>query len=157
VHGFKVQTAIMDKGYDSNHIHGGCAEWGIAAVIPVKETERVRKGAAEPPHCAHSEWQFAGAEYKRKATKWRCPTGECCTKSMWLKADRLQPLIPRESKRYRDLYRKHSRVEGTFGNLKHEWSLARRRALCPAWTSPFIGPTSNDGPRSSAARDHRRA
>jgi hypothetical protein len=121
--GFKVQTAIMDKGYDSNHVHGWCAEWGIAAVIPLKETERVRKGAGEPPHCAHGEWQFAGADYKRKATKWRCPTGECSAKSMWIKADRLHPLIPRESKRYRDLYRKRGAVEREFGRLKHEWAL----------------------------------
>lgn len=42
---------------------------------------------------------------------------------MWVKADRLHPLIPRDSKRYRDLYRSRARVEGEFGNLKHEWSL----------------------------------
>jgi len=121
--GFQVQTAIMDKGYDSNHIHGWCAEWGIAAVIPVKDTEPVKRGAAEPPHCVHGEWTFAGTDYKRKATKWRCPTGECTAKSMWVKVDRLHPLIPRQTRRYKDLYRSRSRVEGTFGHLKHEWSL----------------------------------
>lgn len=121
--GFRISTAIMDKGYDSNHIHQWCMEWGIAPVIPIKDTEPVKRGAAEPPHCAHGEWTFAGADYSRKATKWRCPTGECHPGSMWLKADRLHPLIPRDSKRYRELYRQRSRVEGEFGNLKHEWSL----------------------------------
>lgn len=62
-------------------------------------------------------------DYKRKATKWHCPTGECEAKSMWRKADRLHPLIPRESKRHRDLYRSRSAIEREFGSLKHEWSL----------------------------------
>lgn len=35
------------------------------------------------------EWRFAGADYDRKATKWRCPTNECATKSKWVKTDRL--------------------------------------------------------------------
>jgi hypothetical protein len=78
---------------------------------------------AEPPHCAHGEWTFAGADYKRRATKWRCPTGECQPGSMWVKADRLHPLVPRESKRFKDLYRSRSAVEREFGRLKHEWAL----------------------------------
>jgi hypothetical protein len=121
--GFRVKTAIMDKGYDSGLIHGLCMERGVAPVIPIKDTEPVKRGAAEPPHCAHGEWTFAGADYKRKATKWRCPTGQCSAKSMWVKADRLHPLIPRNSKRYRELYRKRAAVEREFGSLKHEWSL----------------------------------
>jgi hypothetical protein len=36
---------------------------------------------------------------------------------------RLHPLIPRESKRFKDLYRSRARVEGEFGQLKHEWAL----------------------------------
>jgi hypothetical protein len=33
-------------------------------------------------------------------TKWRCPTGECSPASRWVKAGRLNPLVPRESKRW---------------------------------------------------------
>jgi hypothetical protein len=121
--GFNVQTAIMDKGYDSGLVHTLCMHRGVAPIIPIKDTYSVKRGAAEPPHCAHGEWTFAGADYKRKATKWRCPTGECGAKSMWLKAHRLHPLIPRESKRFKDLYRQRARVEGEFGQLKHEWAL----------------------------------
>ena len=121
--GFKVQTAIMDKGYDSGPLHDLCMYRGVAPIIALKETEGVKRGAGEPPHCAHGEWTFAGADYKRKATKWRCPTGECGAKSMWVKADRLHPLIPRESKRFKDLYRSRSAIEREFGRLKHEWSL----------------------------------
>jgi len=42
---------------------------------------------------------------------------------MWLKADRLHPLIPRGSKRHKDLYRSRSGIEREFGSLKHEWAL----------------------------------
>jgi hypothetical protein len=40
-----------------------------------------------------------------------------------VKADRLHPLIPRESKRSRKLYRSRGAVEREFGRLKHEWAL----------------------------------
>jgi hypothetical protein len=55
--------------------------------------------------------------------QWRCPTGECDPKSVWVKADRLHPLIPRESKRSRKLYRSRGAVERELGRLKHEWAL----------------------------------
>jgi Transposase DDE domain len=41
----------------------------------------------------------------------------------WRKADRLHPLIPRESKRFKQLYRSRNAVEREFGRLKHEWAL----------------------------------
>jgi Transposase DDE domain len=121
--GFNISTAIMDKGYDGGPLHDECMRRGIAPVIALKETGAVKQGAAEPPHCVHGEWKFAGADYKRKATKWRCPTGECGAKSMWLRADRMHPLIPRGSERVKKLYRQRSAVEREFGRLKHEWSL----------------------------------
>jgi hypothetical protein len=68
----------------------------------------------KPPGCEHGEWTFAGADYKRKATKWRCPTGECEPASTWTKADRLHPLIPRETKRSRKLYKSRGAVEREF-------------------------------------------
>ncbi len=42
---------------------------------------------------------------------------------MWVKADRLHPLIPRDSKRSKALYASRGAVEREFGRLKHEWSL----------------------------------
>jgi transposase len=36
---------------------------------------------------------------------------------------RLPPLIPRESKRSRDLYRSRGAVEREFGRLKNEWAM----------------------------------
>ena len=78
---------------------------------------------AIPPSSGDCEWTFAGADFKRKATKWRCPTGECRPASKWVKADRLHPLIPRETARSRKLYRSRGAVEREFGRLKHEWAM----------------------------------
>ncbi len=95
----------MDKGYDNEPIHSGCMDRDIYPVTALRETERVKRGEHKPPSCEHGEWTFAGADFKRKATKWRCPTGECKPASVWVRADRLHPLIPRESDRSRKLYR----------------------------------------------------
>ena len=76
------------------------------------------------PTCEHGRWAFAGADFKRKATKWRCPSAKCAPKSVWLKADRRKPLVPRSTKRFGDLYRGRSAVEREFGRLKHEYGLA---------------------------------
>ena len=121
--GFAVKTAIMDKGYDSDPLHQHCMDRDVAPVIALKETEPVKRGAAKTPCCEHGDWVFSGADYKRKATKWRCPTGVCAPASVWIKASRLHPLIPRDSKRHRDLYRQRGSIEREFGRLKHEWAL----------------------------------
>ena len=68
-------------------------------------------------------WRFAGADARRARTKWRCPTGECSSSSRWVRADRLHPLVPRESKRWKSLYRGRAAVEREFGRLKNEWAL----------------------------------
>lgn len=81
--GFNVETAIMDKGYDTGPIHDGCMDRGIAPVTPLRKTPAVKRDEHKPPCCEHGEWTFAGADYKRRATKWRCPTGECTPASTW--------------------------------------------------------------------------
>jgi len=121
--GFNPRTAIMDKGYDNGPIHNGCMDRDICPVTPLRQTGRVKAGDANAPTCEHGEWTFAGTDYKRKATKWRCPTGECQPKSTWVKADRLHPLIPRHTKRSKALYSSRGAVEREFGRLKHEWAL----------------------------------
>lgn len=92
-------------------------------VIPLKETPAVKRGEHKPPTCEHGSWTFAGADFKRNAAKWRCPTGGCQPRSIWRKASRLHPLIPRESKRWGDLYRGRGAVEREFGRLKNEYGL----------------------------------
>jgi len=121
--GFNPRTAIMDKGYDNGPIHDGCMDRDICPVTPLRKTGRVLAGDAKPRCCEHGEWTFAGTDYKRKATKWRCPTGECKPASVWVKADRLHPLIPRHTKRSKALYSSRGAIEREFGRLNHEWSL----------------------------------
>jgi hypothetical protein len=90
---------------------------------PLRETVAVKRGEHKPPTCEHGTWRFAGSDSKRGASKWRCPTGECRPASRWVKADRLHPLIPRESPRWRKLYSGRAAVERQFGRLKNEWAL----------------------------------
>lgn len=125
--GIWPETCAMDRGYDTERVYGECAERGVAPVIPVRQTTAVKRGDHKPPTCEHGEWRFAGADYGRQATKWRCPTGECKPASVWVKADRLHPLIPRETLRFKGLYQRRGAVERAFGRLKNEWALAPLR------------------------------
>ncbi len=113
----------MDKGYDNGPKHDGCMERGICPITPLRKTPAVVRGDHKAPTCEHGGWTFAGTDYKRPATKWRCPTSECQPKSRWIKADRLHPLIPRHTARSAKLYKSRGAVERGFGRLKHEWAL----------------------------------
>ncbi len=121
--GFEINTCILDKGYDTPNVHSLCNDRDIDPIIPLKKTPAVKRGDHKPPTCEHGEWDFAGADRKRGATKWRCPTGECQTKSTWISASRLHSLVPRTTERWAKLYKKRSAVERVFGRLKHQWSL----------------------------------
>lgn len=125
--GIDPETCALDKGYDNNTVYGACSERSIAPVIPLRKTPAVKRGDHKPPTCEHGEWRFAGADHKRDACKWRCPTGECKPASVWIKIDRLHPLIPRETLRWKGLYRGRASVERSFGRLKENWALAPLR------------------------------
>jgi len=125
--GFAVETCAMDKGYDVGPVYDGCAERAVLPVIPLRMTPAVERGEHKPPSCEHGEWRFAGADRGRDASKWRCPTGECKPGSRWIKADRMHPLIPRETPRWKKLYGGRAAVEREFGRLKHEWGLSPLR------------------------------
>jgi IS5 family transposase len=125
--GFAPETAALDMGYDNNRVYAECEERGCAPVIPLRQTPDVQCGDHAPPTCEHGAWTFAGANYKRRATHWRCPTGECSSKSVWIKATRLRPLIPRGTRRWRSLYHGRAAVEREFGRLKHEYGLSPLR------------------------------
>jgi transposase len=121
--GFKPETIAMDKGYDYQAMHTGCMERGVLPVIALRMTRDVLAQPYEAPECEHGLWTFAGADFKRRATKWRCPLGECNPKSKWVTASRRNPLVPRQSKRHRKLYKGRAAVEREFGRLKHEYGL----------------------------------
>jgi hypothetical protein len=66
----------MDKGYDACRIYEGCEDRDVRPIIPLTKSPGVKRGNHHTPTCEHGEWRFAGADYQRKATKWRCPSGE---------------------------------------------------------------------------------
>jgi len=125
--GALADTAALDKGYDVGPVYEACAERDCLPIIPLKETGAVKAGKHLPPSCEHGTWTFAGSDRKRGASKWRCPTGECKPASTWIGADRLHPLVPRNSKRWKAAYRKRASVEREFGRLKNQWGLSPLR------------------------------
>ncbi len=125
--GIDPETCAMDKGYDHRRVYNECDERDVLPVIPLRNSRDVKIGGHYPPFCKHGDWRFAGADYKRGATKWRCPTGECKPASVWVKASRLKPLIPRSTERWNGLYQRRGSVERAFGRLKHEWGLGPLR------------------------------
>jgi transposase len=124
---FAPATVALDKGYDVGPVYEAVERAGARPIIPLRQTPAVKRGEHEAPTCEHGRWKHAGADFKRKLTKWRCPSGECSPKSVWRKACRLHPLVPRETKRWRELYRGRASVERTFGRLKHDYGLAPLR------------------------------
>jgi transposase, IS5 family len=125
--GITPETCAMDKGYDRTPVYEACEARDCHPIVPLMRTPAVKRGEDKPPTCEHGEWRFAGADKKRGATKWRCPTGECKPASVWIKADRLHTLIPRETMRWKGLYRRRASVERAFGRLKNECALAPLR------------------------------
>jgi hypothetical protein len=126
--GIDPETCAMDKGYDHRRVYDECEERDVLPVIPLRNSRDVKIGGHFPPFCKHGgDWRFAGADHKRGATKWRCPTGECKPASVWIRASRLKPLIPRGTDRWKGLYQRRGSVERAFGRLKHEWGLAPLR------------------------------
>ena len=125
VRGFALETAATDKDYDVAPVHDGMRGAERPADHPAPSHARRSQGRPKPPTCEHGEWRFAGADAKRGATKWRCATGERKPASRWIKADRLHPLIPRETPRWTALYRRRAAVEREFGRLKDYWASHR--------------------------------
>jgi hypothetical protein len=125
--GFTPGVCVMDKGYDGQPMHDECESRGIRPVIALMETTAVKAGKHKPPACEHGERTFAGADAKRGASKWRCPTGECQPASVWVKASRLHPLIPHGTAKWKALYRQRTAVEREFGRLKTGWGLTPLR------------------------------
>ena len=117
--GFSANTCALDKGYDSQHIHKDLEELSCRPIIPMREFTK----NTHPVTCEHGEWKFAGSDYKRQCSQWRCPTGECEPKVKRIKASRINSLIPRSTERWKKLYRGRSAIEREFGHLKTQWAL----------------------------------
>jgi hypothetical protein len=74
--GIDPETCAMDKGYDNTTVYAVCSERQVVPIIPLRHTPDIARGE-DKLFCFHGPRRFAGADYKRKATKWRCPTGQC--------------------------------------------------------------------------------
>jgi hypothetical protein len=122
-----LAVAAMDRGYDYTAIYEGCAERECLPGIALRQTPAAKQGKHKLPCCQHAEWRFAGTDYKRGPPSGAARPGSAKPASVWNKAERLHPLIPRETLRYSKLYRGRSAVECEFGRLKHGWALAPLR------------------------------
>jgi hypothetical protein len=70
-------------------VHDGCMD---GAFSPSRHCSRLAPSSAASTSrrvVGHGVWTFAGADFKRRPTKWRCPSGECKPASVWIKASRL--------------------------------------------------------------------
>jgi transposase len=111
----------------------------VHPISPLCQTVGVKLGQHKPPTCEHGDWRFAGSDSKRGASSWRCPTGECKPASVWVKASRLHPLIPRETPRFTALYRRRVSVEREFRRLE---TIGRsHRSASVGWTGFGCTPT----------------
>lgn len=54
-------------------VYEACEPVSIVPIIPLRKTIGVKRGDHLAPECEHGTWKFAGADFKRKASKWRCP------------------------------------------------------------------------------------
>lgn len=121
--GFAVKTAIMGKGYDNEPIHTGYMERGSFrsrhfARLPlssVATTSRARATTGSGPSRAPtSSARLRSGDALRASAR---------PASLWVKTDRLHPLIPRTTERSRKLYCSRGAVEREFGRLKREWAM----------------------------------
>jgi len=120
---FVAETAAMDKGYDAGYVYEEIEARNCQPIIPLMNDAGVKKGRHLPHECEHGVWVYKGTDYKRRAAKWRCPTGECVVSHRWVPASQYQTLISRTTNRWVNLKRGRSSVEREFGRLKHEYGL----------------------------------
>ena len=100
---------------------------GPFPVIPLRKTPAVKQGKHLPPTCEHGVLGVRRDGLQAQANEVALPHRGLPAQSLWRKASRLHPLIPRETKRWEDLYRGRASVEREFGRLKHDYSLTPLR------------------------------
>jgi hypothetical protein len=116
---------------------------GCRPIIPLRDQRKDKTGNLDEhgrPICKQGPWEYAGTDYKRKRTKWRCPAGrrpwtcppsfDCrhpkTGNSVWLSAHqdwRKHTLVPRTTRRFKELYKKRTAVEREFSLLKDQYLL----------------------------------
>jgi Transposase DDE domain len=105
----------------------------VRPIIALNAGNRLRKADPKNPYrlpsCDCGLWVHHGSDYKRRRGQYRCPSGK--HGSQWLKPSALQTLIPRDSRKWRRLYRGRNAVERVNGRLKEFYGLTpvRTRGL----------------------------
>ena len=116
-------------------------------------------GADGPPTCEHGRWQFAGVRLQAQGVRVALPHQRVQAR---VPVDQSKPpphLIPRDSDRWRKLYRGRAAVDASSAGWKHEWSplthpRARYRAG-PATRRPDDPRQARLRPRQGASRTAR--
>jgi hypothetical protein len=96
--GFAVESCAFDKGYTTTRTTQAARRAAAA------RSSHFARSARPSRLSASTAAGRSRADFKRGASKWRCPTSECEPKSRWIKPNRVHTLIPRESKRWKELY-----------------------------------------------------
>jgi hypothetical protein len=96
------ETAALDKGYDVTPVYDACEAHGVLPIIPLRKVKS--NTPPGPPVCEHGTWTFAGADFKNRRTKWRCPNAgvahdgqlplACSPASVWIKGRQAKPARP---------------------------------------------------------------
>lgn len=140
---FSPRHGLMDRGYDDQKIHRALEEdFGCHPIIPLRDMKTIKDDLVDSqgrPYCEEGSWKWIGTDYSRKRSKWVCP-GTCdkpylCagqsnqrTCHLNLKDDyRKHSLVPRDTKKFRDLYNKRTAVEREFSRLKDQFMLGSLR------------------------------
>lgn len=116
----------MDKSYDIRAIYEGCEDRDVRPIIPLRQTPASRRTGTRRRRASTAS---GGSPEPTTAAKWRCPTGECNLAFHWIKAERLFPLMPRETPRWRKLYTGRAAIEREFGRLKNDWACHRSASV----------------------------
>jgi hypothetical protein len=70
---FKPETLIADMGYDFGGLYDACEARGIRPIVPLRATPAVKRGDHHALVCEHGRRTFAGADFKRCASKLALP------------------------------------------------------------------------------------
>ena len=130
--GFVPETAALDKGYDVKPVYDACEQssW-VAADHPAPSRPLPSSSGAQHLSPDVRAWHLdvRRSRLPAQADEMALPYRRMLAQEPLAEGQsRLHPLVPRETPRWRSLYRARAAVEREFGRLKHDYGLAPLRA-----------------------------
>ena len=138
---FKPDVVLGDKGYDSKALHRFLRKQGTTGVIPIRKTtskdglfDGIYDENGDPTCMGGVAMQYLGTNPANQKLIWQCRTQGChlkqggtraithCDTKVELDPDdnpRVMGAIPRNTKRWKRLYRKRWSIERVFASWKH--------------------------------------